>query len=632
MPNAATDANPSGLLPERTAQRSTSKDVMDFFPYKGVRPQQEKAIREALAAYEAGKRFVVLEGPCGSGKSAIIKTLADYYGTAHIITPLKVLQTQYITDFPGEIVDVRGKSNYVCAYDAAQKANQTTIDGKPHKARSCNRGPCTIKGFTKDKKLCEVEETIINNEVISFDDNTTVLPDGRIVRYSGCPYQVAKAIAKQAPFICHNFESFLYQNMNPNGGWQTRPFMAIDECHNIEGKMLAFMGVNIPQNALMDGDSLQECHSLSEFYNFFCIDKPYTFDQMMDYFGYEQRYFTKKGEPLTPYSMFTRARYLMARFQFWNDQDDGRLAHEANEIAERVLRLANNYEYARDKGRQCEYVFELREGRDYPTLSGQPLYAGLFSSHLFGHGERIMLASATILNPEIFCRAIGVSMDETEFVSLASDFPAETRPIKKVYAGRMSYAHKEATMPKLIDGIDKILSVHSTDKGLIHTHTFDITKKIITVLQAKYPDRLLTTELFKDEHGNRAKDAMLDFHEKSNIPTVILDPACDQGVDLPDDLCRFQILAKVPYPNMNKWMKAKMALPGGQEWYTMQAALKFVQSYGRGNRHKADQCVHYLLDADFDNFLNSCQRFDLLPRWLLDAFDKPKTVVLGRKR
>jgi ATP-dependent DNA helicase DinG len=181
-------------------------------------------------------------------------------------------------------------------------------------------------------------------------------------------------------------------------------------------------------------------------------------------------------------------------------------------------------------------------------------------------------------------------------------------------------------MPKMIAKIDEILTEHSGQKGLIHSHTFDITKAVFEALVQKHGDRLLTMEMFKGKSSFGAKEAMLEFHAQSEVPTVIIDPACDQGVDLPDDLCRFQCLVKVPYPSLSKWMKARMAQPGGQEWYTMQAALKFVQSYGRGNRHKDDWCAHYLLDGDFDKFLSQCKVKGLIPPWIMQAIEQ-KVIV-----
>lgn len=623
MYNPATDENPE-LLPQVVWRRDPNADPMQFFPFKNIRPQQEKAIRQAVEAYKT-KRIVVLEGPCGSGKSAIIMTLANWFGTAHLLTPLKALQTQYLQDFPS-IADSRGKSNYPCTYDIEHriKRQQTIDDSIKLFPKNCSNGPCTKRGFVRPVS-CLAEIIQGKKEIVTFDGYTTVDKDGNILKFKGCPYQVAKLICGQTPIICHNFDSFLYQNLNPRGGFDVRPFLAVDECHNFESKVINFNGVTISEESLMPGDTLVECKNIEEFFNFFCRDKPYSFDDMMKYCDNEKDLFIKKGEIGHRGCMYTRARFFWAAYNYWNIKDDNRKANEYNELAEKVNRIGQNYA----GGFRCEYAFELTTDRkNIAKLSGMPLYAGLFSQCILKAGDNILLASATILNHEIFCKSIGIDPKDTEFIQLESDFPREKRPIKKRYAGSMSYKNKAATLPVMLDKITEILNEHKDQKGLIHSHTFDNTKLIYEALP-QFRDRFLTMEMFKAKNMFNAKEAMLEYHSNSKDPTVIIDPACDQGVDLPDDLCRFQILMKVPYPAIGKWMQARMAQPGGQEWYTMQAALKFVQSYGRGNRHKDDHCVHYLLDSDFDRFLSQCKAKNLIPSWIMHAIES-KLIVLGK--
>lgn len=621
MYNPATDENPN-LLPQIVWRRDANADPMQFFPFREVRPQQEKAIRQAIEAYKS-KKIIVLEGPCGSGKSAIIMTLANYFGTAHLLTPLKALQTQYLTDFPN-VADSRGKGNYICTYDLEHRIKrQQTIDPSIKLfPKNCANAPCTKKGFSKPVS-CDPEMKL-KDGIVSFDGYTTVHPlTGAVMGFTGCPYQVAKLIAGQTPIICHNFDSFLYQNLNPKGGFTRRPFLAVDECHNFEGKIINFNGVTIPEELMMPGDNLIDIANTNQFYEYFCREKPYKYEDMMKYCDNERELFIKKEE--TSATCFTRARFFFGAYNYWNSRDDAKKANEYNELAEKISRIGMHYQNAVARNYKCEYEFELKSYRDKVTLTGHPLYAGAFSNSILDAGEHILLASATILNHKIFCRAIGIDPDETEFIQIESDFPKEKRLIKKRYAGAMSYTKKAETMPIMIRKLDEILESHD-QKGMIHSHSFDITKAIFEALSNKYGDRLLTMEMFKAKSMFNAKEAMLDYHSQTDKPTVIIDPACDQGVDLPDDLCRFQCLVKVPYPSLNKWMKARMAQPGGQEWYTMQAALKFVQSYGRGNRHKDDHCVHYLLDADFDKFLSACKVKGLIPSWIMSAIEQ-KVIV-----
>ena len=93
-------------------------------------------------------------------------------------------------------------------------------------------------------------------------------------------------------------------------------------------------------------------------------------------------------------------------------------------------------------------------------------------------------------------------------------------------------------------------------------------------------------------------------------PSVILSPSMSEGVDLKDDLSRFQVIMKIPYPylgdplirkRMNKWKR----------WYNLQTAKKIVQSAGRSVRSSEDRAVTYILDSDWERFFR--QNRDMFP-------------------
>jgi ATP-dependent DNA helicase DinG len=87
-------------------------------------------------------------------------------------------------------------------------------------------------------------------------------------------------------------------------------------------------------------------------------------------------------------------------------------------------------------------------------------------------------------------------------------------------------------------------------------------------------------------------------------------------VDLPDDFLRFQIVTKMPYPDLgDPWTRVRA--DRDPRWYALETAKALVQAYGRSCRHAGDSGVTYILDAHFPRFL---QRYRvLLPAWFLDA-------------
>ena len=69
------------------------------FPFARYRAGQREVIDAARAAFDEGRKVVVVEAPTGAGKSAIAVTLARQATSAYLLTAQKVLQDQYQRDF-----------------------------------------------------------------------------------------------------------------------------------------------------------------------------------------------------------------------------------------------------------------------------------------------------------------------------------------------------------------------------------------------------------------------------------------------------------------------------------------------------------------------------------------------------
>jgi Rad3-related DNA helicase len=122
------------------------------------------------------------------------------------------------------------------------------------------------------------------------------------------------------------------------------------------------------------------------------------------------------------------------------------------------------------------------------------------------------------------------------------------------------------------------------------------------------------------------KSPALEHHRASPLPTVLVSPSLREGVDLPDDFLRFQVLTKLPYPDLgDPWTAARQARD--HRWYATETAKALLQTYGRSCRHAGDHGVTYVLDGQFARFL---QRYRvLLPEWFLDAAEPAVRHLAG---
>ena len=118
------------------------------------------------------------------------------------------------------------------------------------------------------------------------------------------------------------------------------------------------------------------------------------------------------------------------------------------------------------------------------------------------------------------------------------------------------------------------------------------------------------------------RNAIIKAFQTDKKPTVLISPSITEGLDLVDELGRFAIFVKVPFPNMaDNWIKRRMEL--SQEWYTRQTLINIIQGGGRIVRSKDDWGVTYILDASFEFLYNRSGR--MIPEWWREGFKKIKS-------
>jgi Rad3-related DNA helicase len=98
----------------KKAKTYSTEDVMSHFPYKTPREGQIETIESIVNAFSSGKKFAMIEGPTGCGKSVIGMTIARMTGDAYYLTVQKMLQDQLVKDFNMFAEVLKGRNAYVC--------------------------------------------------------------------------------------------------------------------------------------------------------------------------------------------------------------------------------------------------------------------------------------------------------------------------------------------------------------------------------------------------------------------------------------------------------------------------------------------------------------------------------------
>jgi Rad3-related DNA helicase len=104
---------------------------------------------------------------------------------------------------------------------------------------------------------------------------------------------------------------------------------------------------------------------------------------------------------------------------------------------------------------------------------------------------------------------------------------------------------------------------------------------------------------------------------------VLLSSSLWEGVDLKDDLSRFQIIAKVPYSNLSE-KRTKVKMQKFPLWYKSQTVTKLLQGLGRSIRNEEDWAITYVLDSATSDLLIRSK--PMIPKSYQDVMGFPSYV------
>ncbi len=253
-----------------------------------------------------------------------------------------------------------------------------------------------------------------------------------------------------------------------------------------------------------------------------------------------------------------------------------------------------------------KWVFYKEKDKDGLTVLKTELVWG--KDHLemiWKNYDHVIFMSGTILNKNFFKNYMGLKQD-VAYMSLDSPFEVKNRLVYNLDIGKLSYREKHDTYKDLPQVINTILNKHKNEKGIIHTNSYEISNIIMHSIDN---DRLIF-------HDIDDREDKLQEHYESTNASVIVSPSMTNGIDLKDDLSRFQIIVKVPFPNLAS-PKVKKRLKTMPDWYQWKSVAEILQSYGRSIRSENDYAKTYILDSCFDNMLKMNK--NLFPKYFLDA-------------
>jgi Rad3-related DNA helicase len=200
--------------------------------------------------------------------------------------------------------------------------------------------------------------------------------------------------------------------------------------------------------------------------------------------------------------------------------------------------------------------------------------------------------SATIGDPKSYVKIMGIK--NAKFIRMDNTFNYDKSPVVFINRHKLSMREKEASLPEVVKILDQILTKHKGQRGIIHSGSYAFSKYIYE--HSKNAKRIID---YADSKSK--KDALRNFKESDD--KILMGPSILEGLDLKDDVSRFQIFFKVPYPSLgDPLIKAKTEY--SNEWYDWKTGISIMQGVGRSVRSEDDWAVTYVLDACFRSLIN----------------------------
>ncbi len=524
----------------KTENNNSNLDWMIHWSLTGHHPRntQIKLINKINLAINEGYKNIILEAGTGIGKSAIATTLANMYDDSYILTMTKQLQKQYLDDFGEMLVEIKGKGNYKCNY----------------------KGNCDF----------------------------CIRAEYNIARCSDCDYLIAFRKAKKSKNVITNYD-FMYRVGVDNQMLDPRQLLILDEAHNLERKMLMLsshllnreyistkFGIDIFE-ALMKGEkSYNHIKSESDYWIDVC-------KKLMKACGENIEKIGGKGKEV---------QVTLDEFES-NPSKYSSIDYIEKQILESDLKEFNSIRLgleSKDLIIDVPDFKSIKKNKMDISAEFKPYSVSDATQNLLSFGETRIFLTGTLGDMKKFCQWNNINPDNTYYIYEKSPFDVSNRPIYRDFVGNMSGSRRNVPNWKnkrAISKIKQLIGKYPNQKGVIHTSS---NEQAFWIMDNLKEYNLLFV-------GGESRNEVLKEFNESKDDAILIGASIKDGVDLKGDLCRFQIVFKVPYPQLNEQVKYRKSLD--PSWYYYQAVMAIMQAYGRGIRDKDDYCDMYIIDSNF---------------------------------
>lgn len=225
-----------------------------------------------------------------------------------------------------------------------------------------------------------------------------------------------------------------------------------------------------------------------------------------------------------------------------------------------------------------------------------------------GQTKKLVLMSATISKIEVEALGVAHRFPRILYLECESVITPDRRPVIPLNVCALTYSNLAEVAPRIAEEIQAIAAHHADERGLVHA-----TYKLASLLH-----RHLGHDPRFIFHTRETRiQAYEQFRKSSGNPVLI---ACGmyEGIDLPGDLSRWQVITKIPWKSL-----ASPAIRYLSEqhtgWYVWEAVKTTIQACGRIVRGPEDWGITYVIDKTWTRMYNEGCSLGVIPQGFQDA-------------
>jgi Rad3-related DNA helicase len=517
---------------------------------------QETILNKTQKAFDDGKKFVIINAATGAGKTHIAASLGNY--SSDVPQSFKDAVDDY-TIFGEDAVSIMPDESFGCYALTITKALQDQY-----------RNTFDYTGILKGQGnyQCKVDEEL------TVDVAPCIYVKGmknECWKCNKCPYYNQRNNMLKSKFSALNYSMFFSLPAH----LKKREILVCDEGSELEEQLVSQFSCEIDIPFLVKTNTAVSSFPVQE-----------TPTKIVNWLSELIR---GVGNNIESYKEYFKD----------GKKDPMESAKKKGEYS-KLMNLQSSLEILIGTYYEAEYLIEKIDKR----IKFIPLKVDKLSKYLFDNADKVVIMSATIIDPPNFCKQLGIT--NYEYIEVDSEFDSEKAPIYILASQKLNFKNMEQMLPKLAKQVSELLEEHKGEKGIIHTHTQFITDYIRKNVKSS---RLLCREA-----GVRNEE-LLDMHERSSEPTVLVSPSMTYGVDLKGDLGKFQILLKAPWLP-TKEIRVEKMMKIDKNWYSNAMLKTLIQACGRGIRSVDDECVTYILDGSIFDAVH--RNKSKLPKFFVD--------------